>query len=280
MRTPCSVVVGSLIGFAALAAACSSGSSGTTTPSSLANQLPAGANYVALGSSYAAGPGIPTQSGGTCTRSSHNYPNLVATELRLKLVDATCSGATTANVLTTPQGANPPQIDAVTDNTSLVTFTVGGNDIGYTAMAFSCGAQSPACMSDPTQLASSLSTLTTSLTTMISAIRTRAPTAKIVMVTYPRLVPSTTCAALNFTSEGDSIVASMGQGLEQVFVDVARSAHVLLADPFVLGSADGPCAPASERWIAGHTVTVGFPYHPTPLGHQEMAALTEQALHG
>ncbi len=279
MRTRCVLVVASLIGVATLSAACSSSSSGTTTTSSLAGPLPAGANYVALGSSYAAGPGIPTQSGGACTRSSHNYPNLVAAELKLTLVDATCSGATTANVLTTPQGTNPPQIDAVTDDTSLVTFTVGGNDIGYTAMAFSCGAQSAACVSDPTQLASSLATLTISLTTMISAIRTRAPKAKIVMVTYPRLVPPTTCAALHFTSQGDSIVAAMGQGLEQVFVDVATSTHVLLADPFALGSTHGPCAPASERWIAGRTVTVGFPYHPTPLGHEEMATLTEQALH-
>ena len=98
-----------------------------------------GAKYVALGSSYAAGPGIPTQSGGVCTRSSHNYPNLVAAKLKLSLVDVSCSGATTANVLTTSQGTNPPQIDAVTSDTSLVTFTVGGNDIGYTATAFSCG---------------------------------------------------------------------------------------------------------------------------------------------
>jgi lysophospholipase L1-like esterase len=204
----------------------------------------------------------------------------VAAELGLTLVDATCSGATTANVLTTPQGADPPQIDAVTDDTSLVTVTVGGNDIGYTAMAFSCGAQSAACTSDPTRLASSLATLATSLTTVVSAIRSRAPSAEVVLVTYPRLVPPTTCAALHFTPEGDQVVASMGQGLEQVFVAVARSTHVLLADPYVLGGTHGPCAPPGTRWIAGHAVTVGFPYHPTPLGHEEMAALTERALHG
>jgi len=280
MRGPGSLVVAGLIGVATLTAACSSGTSNSTTTSTLVGHLKTGAKYVALGSSYAAGPGIPTQSAGACTRSSQNYPSLVAAELKLTLVDVTCSGATTANVLTTPQGANPPQISAVTNDTSLVTFTVGGNDIGYTAMAFSCGAQSAACASDPTQLASSLATLKTSLTTMVSAIRSKAPMAKIILVTYPRLVPPTTCAALNFTSEGDRVVASMGQGLEQVFLEAAKSTNVLLADPYVLGKTHGPCAPASLRWIAGQTVTVGFPYHPTPVGHEEMATLTEQVLHG
>jgi lysophospholipase L1-like esterase len=139
MKTPRSLVVLSLAGIAAVAAGCSSGASSSTTTSATVAHFAAGAKYVALGSSYAAGPGIPTQSGGVCTRSSHNYANLVAAKLKLSLVDVSCSGATTANVLTTSQDTNSPQIHAVTSDTSLVTFTVGGNDIGYTATSFSCG---------------------------------------------------------------------------------------------------------------------------------------------
>jgi lysophospholipase L1-like esterase len=221
MKTPRSLVVLSLAGIAAVAAGCSSGASSSTTTSATVAHFAAGAKYVALGSSYAAGPGIPTQSGGVCTRSSHNYANLVAAKLKLSLVDVSCSGATTANVLTTSQGTNS-QIDAVTSDTSLVTFTVGGNDIGYTATAFSCGMGGTACTSHPAQLASSLATLKTSLTTMVSTIRSKAPSAKIVLVTYPRLVPPTACPALNYTQEGDQVVGSMGQGLEQVFVESQR----------------------------------------------------------
>jgi lysophospholipase L1-like esterase len=279
MKTLRSLVVLSLAGIAVLAAACSSGASSSTTTSATVAHFAVGAKYVALGSSYAAGPGIPVLSGGVCTRSSHNYANLVAAKLKLSLVDASCSGATTANVLTMSQGTNPPQIDAVTSDTSLVTFTVGGNDIGYTTTAFSCG-MGGACTSHPARLASSLATLKTSLTTMVSTIRSKAPSAKIVLVTYPRLVPPTACPALNFSQEGDQVVGSIGQGLEQVFVEVAKATHVLLADPYVIGQTHGPCAPADASWIAGHTVTVGFPYHPTPLGHEEMAALTERALQG
>jgi hypothetical protein len=132
--------------------------------------------------------------------------------------------------------------------------------------------------SDPAQLASSLATLKTSLTRMVSTIRSKAASAKIVLVTYPRLVPPTGCPALNFTQEGDQVVASMGQGLEKVFIEVAKTTRVLLADPYAIDQTHGPCAPPDARWIAGHTVTVGFPYHPTPLGHGEMAGLTERAL--
>lgn len=265
---------------AVLCASCSSSGQATpaTSTTTSPKTFPAGSTYVALGSSYAAGPGIPVQSGGACARSNQNYPNLVARSLNLTLDDVSCSGATTANVLTSAQGASPPQIDAVNSHALLVTFTVGGNDIGYTVAAFACGAHSGACAVDQTQLSAELATLDTSLTSIVSAIRARAPTARILLVTYPRLVPPTTCPALNFTPQGGQLIGAMGQRLEQVFLDVAHTTNVLLADPYAIGNAHGPCAPTADRWIAGQTVTVGFPYHPTPLGQMEMALLAEQDL--
>jgi len=269
-----------VVGLALLTTSCASaGHSSSNSPTSApATVLPAGATYVAMGSSYAAGIGIPDATGGSCDRSTHNYPSLVAAALRLTLDDVSCSGATTANVLTTTQYGNPPQVDAVTSGTALVTFTVGGNDIGYVATAFACGGRGSGCAVDQAQLSSALTALRISLTTVVSTIRSRAPSAKIVLVTYPRLVPPTTCPALDYTVRGSQIVGSMGEDLEQVFLEVARSTHVLLADPYAIGSGHGPCAPAPERWVAGHTVTVGFPYHPTAQGHIEMASLVEQAL--
>ena len=59
--------------------------------------------YVALGSSMAAGPGIPPRDKSApfrAARSAANYPHLVAQRLGLDLVDVTYSGATTAHVLT------------------------------------------------------------------------------------------------------------------------------------------------------------------------------------
>ena len=58
--------------------------------------------YVALGSSFAAGPGIAPaddDSLALCIRSAHNYAHLLAKARGLDLTDVTCSGATALHVL-------------------------------------------------------------------------------------------------------------------------------------------------------------------------------------
>ena len=84
---------------------------------------------------YAAGPGIVPVEHRGALRSGRNYAHQVAEALSLRLADVTCSGATTSNIMTTPQhtlsGTLPPQIDAVTPDTRLATITAGGNDAGY-----------------------------------------------------------------------------------------------------------------------------------------------------
>jgi lysophospholipase L1-like esterase len=90
--------------------------------------------YVALGSSMAAGPGIRPRAEGAplwSGRSARNYPHLVAERLSLDLVDVTFSGATTADVLADHQRGQSPQIAALDGSESLVTVTIGGNDVGY-----------------------------------------------------------------------------------------------------------------------------------------------------
>src|SRR6478735_4981116 len=80
------------------------------------------ANYAALGDSYAAGPLIPNPTLPLgCLKSNHNYPHLAAPGIGLTLRDATCSGATTAD-MTNPQnvepdGPNPPQLNSVDSTT-------------------------------------------------------------------------------------------------------------------------------------------------------------------
>jgi lysophospholipase L1-like esterase len=246
--------------------------------------VPRGARYVAIGSSYAAGFGIRPQEphSGGCGRSEVDYPHLVAAKLRLQLDDVSCGGAVTANALDTPQGSAPPQIDAVTPKTRLVTLTIGGNDVNYIGTAIACGQPDSTCTrsADPAQTDAAFRALPRSLTELIQAIRTNAPSATIVLVTYPRLVPPTACPALHYTQAAARLVGSMGQRLEQVFVSVAKAAHVRLVDPYVLGAAHGPCATGTNKWVSGLVAANGFEYHPTAAGHQEMAHLVEQALSG
>lgn len=106
--------------------------------SAIAAAAPAGVGrYVALGDSFASVgtlTNIHLDPVG-CARSKDNYPAQLAARLKPKtFVDRTCGAATTPD-MTSPQqvplGVNPPQFDALTPDTDLVTLTIGGNDIGF-----------------------------------------------------------------------------------------------------------------------------------------------------
>src|SRR3954463_13481026 len=99
--------------------------------------------YVALGSSFASGPGIEPILDPGCGRSSANYAHLVAERLGYELVDVTSGGATVDDVLSRPQalllgGRVPPQIEALRPDADLVTLTVGGNDVDYLLTLLRC----------------------------------------------------------------------------------------------------------------------------------------------
>src|SRR5215218_4443114 len=92
--------------------------------------------YVALGSSFASGPGIDPIIDARCGRSGANYAHLVAERLGYDLVVVTCGGATIDDVLSRPQalmtgGTVPPQLEALVPDADLVTVTIGGNDVAY-----------------------------------------------------------------------------------------------------------------------------------------------------
>jgi lysophospholipase L1-like esterase len=246
--------------------------------------LPKGAGYVALGSSFAAGPGIPTQLG-TCGRSDRNYPHLVAAALELELTDVSCGGATTANILDTPQNGAAPQLEAVSADTALVTVTIGGNDITYSASTGRCGNAKAedecAAKLDRARIAELVAALPGRLTAVLDAIRAKAPNAVIVMVTYPRVVPPAgeRCAAVGLTAADADYFAAMGLELEEAMAGAAKAKRMLVADPYVVSAGHGPCADGDERWVNGAVPAgPGTAFHPTASAHREMARLVLAAL--
>jgi len=250
-----------------------------------ATALEQGAKYVALGSSFAAGPGVAAQLG-TCGRSDHNYSNLVASELGLSLIDVSCSGATTANIVDTPQNGAAPQIDAVSLDTALVTVTIGGNDISFTSSTFACAGTGPDehCTAnlDQTAINEAVKQLPTDLGAMLDAVNAKAPQAAVVLVTYPRVCPldAVSCGELELSAEDTAYLAALGQKLEDTFVSVTSSRQSLIADAYVRAAGHGPCA-AAERWVNGDNVAeTGIRFHPTAEGHMEMARLVLAALGG
>lgn len=239
---------------------------------------------MALGSSFAAGPGIPQQAA-TCGRSDHNYPRLVAAALGLELTDVSCSGATTAHILDTPQGEAPPQLTALQPDTALVTLTIGGNDISYSSSTGRCAgaAADDRCTDklDRAAIAQAAGNLTRRLGEVIDAIRAKSPRAAIVMVPYPRVIPASgqRCAALGLVDADADYLATLGQQLENSMVEAANTHDALVADVYADSVSHGPCADDTSRWINGAVPTSsGVSFHPTARGHEAMAARVLQVL--
>jgi lysophospholipase L1-like esterase len=110
------------------------GTPGRPTPST-------SGTYVALGDSVAAGYGLPLSTNATsqdqqCKRSPQGYPNLVAKDLGMPLVNAACSGATVGDLFTR-QGVDGPNIPAqlntafASGTPKLISITAGANDVEW-----------------------------------------------------------------------------------------------------------------------------------------------------
>lgn len=161
-------------------------------------ELPTDGEYVSLGSSFAAGPGVGEREEGSpwlCHRSDRNYAKLVSDKMGYKLVDASCSGAVTANILTKGNFFTPAQIEAVTDRAKLVTLTIGGNDASYMGNLYAWSHQEEAVplawhlsgmtrVTPDSEVTNSLAELETNLEAIIHEIKERAPKARIILIDY------------------------------------------------------------------------------------------------
>lgn len=189
---------------------------------------PRGNRYVALGSSFGAGPGIkPSASGrpGKARQSARNYPHLLAQRCGFDLVDVTSSAATVDNILRTPQFGQPAQIAAVTAQTKLVTVTAGGNDIGYIPSLIA--ACLPAWTSkvpvvgnrlrratSPSQADDRLSRTAGSVGQVFAAIRDRAPDARVACVDYLTLLPQAYREDLPFDRRAYAALVALARDLD------------------------------------------------------------------
>ena len=164
----------------------------------------AAANYTALGDSYAAGPLIPNPLLPLgCLKSSNNYAHLAAPGIGLELRDATCSGAETED-MTNPQnvepdGPNPPQFNSLDASTTVVSVTIGGNDIGFSEVAQSCITVNPfshPCLDKYNpggvdQLKARIEATAPKVAAVLQGIKARSPAARIYVVNYPAIFPET-----------------------------------------------------------------------------------------
>lgn len=234
----------------------------------LAGSTPAGAStavrYVALGDSYSSGVGSGSylSGSGACLRSAKAYPQLWAkTHAHASYRSVACSGATTDDVLST-------QVAALRPRTTLVSITVGGNDVGFAKVMEDCVLYSTGtCTSEVSAAEDEARTdLPGKLDQVYKAIRSRAPRAQVVVLGYPRFyhVGLWYCVGLSDTAR-----AKINEGadvLDSVISDAAARHGYGFAD-------------VRSRFGAGHEICDGSSwlhsidwddivqsYHPTASG--------------
>src|SRR3954463_16223673 len=138
--------------------------------------------YVALGDSYSSGTGTRTYYDSSCQRSVYAYPYLLHNaHPSWTFVHAACSGAKTTDVLNS-------QVASVTSDTTWVSYTIGGNDAGFSSVITTCAQPSWASDCDGAinnAQAFINNTLPGRLDQVNNAIKSHAPNAKVIVLDYP-----------------------------------------------------------------------------------------------
>jgi lysophospholipase L1-like esterase len=251
--------------------------------------------YVALGDSAASGPLIPlpdlTMLG--CFRSTLNYPKLVAARLGVPITDVTCSGADTGD-LTAPQetdlGTAPPQFDALTADTTLVTLQIGGNDAGLVGLAQSCLNVLPdpvgtSCAATNTAgggdvYGARIASVRPRVDAALAQIHTRAPSARVFVVGYTTYLPPNGCYPLVpvWARDADYVQAKIDQ-LNGVLADAATAGGAEYVDIRTPGIGKDVCALPVLRWVEPFIpLNLAAPLHPNATGMLGMADVVAGAI--
>lgn len=244
--------------------------------------LPEQIDYVAMGDSYSAGPLITTvrSDPSGCVRSTDNYPAFLAGWLSVESYrDVTCSAADTSDLAGSQQvigGASvAPQLDALSEDTDLVTLGIGGNDFGIFSSLVDCapgGAQ--ACPPGLQQrLLRDAGRVRARVAGAVRQVSERAPDAEVYVVGYPQVLPAEDgCEAVPLPPAQLETAATVAQRLNDSLRTGAEAAGATYVDLEEVSAGHDVCA-GPEAWINGPEALPGVaaPFHPLLAGMRGVA---------
>jgi lysophospholipase L1-like esterase len=255
--------------------------------------------YAIIGDSYSSGVGAGPYDDGTdsdtntCMRSANAFGRLYAAGppeiyAPADVQHLACSGAVIDNLTSTSRNGEPPQISRISPTASLVTVTIGGNDVGFADILAICVLPSTSpcedqySQDDDNNLDARIEGLEPRLVAAYTAIRAQAPDASVIAVTYPNLFapgsegPSQSqCLGIGFlwdddvawlideTYHLDNVIdeAATAAGIQVLDERYAFSGHELCtADPWVNSLTDQPFSDIDEA------------FHPNAAGQAALAA--------
>ena len=222
--------------------------------------------YVALGDSYSSGLGAGSyiSSSGSCDRSTNAYSQLWANANDpASYLSVACSGATTSTVISS-------QLSALSASTTLVSITVGGNDIGFASVMETCVLEGWDCVSAVDNAESEAQNqLPGELNSVLADIKADAPNARVVVLDYPELYGLSKSSGCVGLSTGNRTALNQGA---QILDSEIQAAAGRYGDVFadVQGQFAGHEICDSPSWL--HSVNVldiDESYHPTAAGQAD-----------
>lgn len=211
----------------------------------------------ALGSSFAAGPGLPRRA---------NYPHVLAETLGARLVDLTKSGTMTAQL----------PVERIPEDADLVTITAGGNDLGYLGSVIGAALTAtfegrPATFAlanllrkdIPVPSDADIARTAEGLLRVVAGARRRAPGARILLVDYLPLVGADTQPGL-FTSAQLTQFAELQHAVGEAYARTGVET-VAVSREHALGSA--------EPWVNDYRglLRLSSSFHPNAAGMRAVA---------
>ena len=217
-------------------------------------------HYVALGDSYSSGVGAGGTSG-SCAQTAKAYPALwAAANSPASFTFAACSGATTSTVIS-------GQLSSLSSSTTLVSITVGGNDVGFTSIMETCVLGSTSSCESAVAAAESYAngTLPGKLDTVLSDIRADAPNAKVIVLDYPLFYDTSVSVCIGLSSADHTSIDAGINDLDGVLSAAAARNGATFADVRAQFAGHEICD--SSSWLHSlNILDISESYHPTAAG--------------
>ncbi len=249
-------------------------------------------NYVAMGDSYTSGPGIEPYAPSAppdCGQSERSYPYLVAHALGLKLTDVSCGGAKTIDETESQFEGQPPQDEALSASTEIVTLGMGGNDRnlfgtlleGCTILDFYLKAEGSSPCKDQygAVVTKDFEEDKPEQEAALRRIKELAPNAKVFVIGYPEII-DLPCA--NFPwYEKDTLwfrnkVQKVGNKLIK---EGAKANGAIFVETFKQSEGHNACQAVGTRWIEPlFNSLTGVAVHPNAMGQEEDSYDVELAM--
>lgn len=185
--------------------------------------------YVALGDSYSSGLGTDQADNTSCHRSSTAWASEMQADWNHYTSVIACAGAVISDVSSSQIPAMKNYFSShPTDGPQLITLTVGGNDVGFSAGLQDCAVH--ACLGDEAAMDAKIDAQRSRLATLYRSIRQASPDADIMVGGYPGVLevggndPALVCDAIG--DDERAMINRLAARLNSVVAGAASDAGV------------------------------------------------------